>query len=73
MKIINNMDEYEILVEIYIEQELPKKAGKYIVKTKTSMGNIHRLECVVTIGREGKCHFHVNNQKVISWYKSNLF
>ena len=59
----------EQLFERNIEDKVPTKPGKYVVKTKTGMGNIHRLECNVTIDAKGKPHFHVTNQKVISWYE----
>jgi hypothetical protein len=59
----------EQLFERDINTSLPTKPGKYIVKTKTKMGNIHRLECNVTIDDKGHPHFHVTNQTVISWYE----
>jgi len=60
----------ETLIEHSIEDKVPTKPGKYIVKTKTGMGNIHRLECNVTIDLKGRPYFHVTNQKVISWYET---
>lgn len=60
----------EQLFEYKIEDKIPTEPGKYIVKTKTEIGNIHRLECNVTINAKGKPHFHITNQKVISWYYS---
>ena len=59
----------EQLFEYKVEDKTPTKPGKYIVKTKSAMGNIRRLECNVTIDDKGKPHFHVTNQKVISWYE----
>lgn len=59
----------ETLIERKIEDKVPTKPGKYIVKTKSAMGNIRRLECSVTIDGKGKTHFHVVNQTVISWYE----
>jgi len=43
---------------------LPTEEGKYIVETKTSMGNIHRLETLFD-GEKFLC----KNQKVIRWIK----
>jgi hypothetical protein len=41
---------------------LPKIPGKYIVETRTSMGNTHRLECNFS----GES-FSVTNQIVVKW------
>jgi hypothetical protein len=59
-------------IDVSLEQ--PAQAGKYLVKTRTSMGNTHRLEAGYTItkdqkkGKEKK-HFNVSNQIVTHWLK----
>lgn len=53
-------------IDISLEQ--PTTAGKYLVKTRTSMGNTHRLEANYTI-TNGKGHFGVTNQVVTHWLK----
>ena len=50
--------------------EMPTKAGKYVVKTKTSMGNSHKVECQCTI-TNNKASFNVTNQIVTHWLKEN--
>lgn len=56
-------------IDISLEQ--PKTAGKYLVKTRTSMGNTHRLETNYTI-TNGKGHFGVTNQIVTHWLKEDI-
>lgn len=51
---------------ISVKEKLPKKEGKYVVKTVTSMGNTHKVETFCTITK-GKAHFGVNNQIVTHW------
>lgn len=46
-------------------KEQPDKPGKYIVRTKTQMGN-NRFDCEWT----GK-HWSCNNQIVTEWLKEN--
>lgn len=53
---------------IDIEVEQPKEEGKYLVKTKTMMGNTHRVDCHCHINK-GKVHFNVTNQIVTHWLK----
>lgn len=59
-------------IDVSLEQ--PSVAGKYLVKTKTSMGNTHRLEAGYTITKDEKTgkekkHFNVSNQVVTNWLK----
>jgi hypothetical protein len=53
-------------IDISLEQ--PQVAGKYLVKTRTTMGNTHKLEAGYTI-TNGKGHFNVSNQVVTHWLK----
>jgi hypothetical protein len=59
---------------IDVSLELPTKAGKYLVKTRTTMGNTHRVDSTFSItkdvktGKEKK-HFNVSNQIVTHWLK----
>lgn len=45
---------------------LPNVAGWYIVRTRTSMGNTHRLDCYWN----GK-HWSCSNQTVTEWLNEN--
>lgn len=59
-------------IDVSLEQ--PKQVGKYLVKTKTSMGNIHRLEVGYTITKDEKTgkekhSFNLSNQVVTHWLK----
>lgn len=59
-------------IDITIEK--PKVAGKYLVRTQTTMGNVHRLEAGFTITKDEKTgkeksHFNVSNQIVTHWLK----
>jgi hypothetical protein len=58
-------------IDITIEK--PKVGGKYLVKTKTTMGNTHRLDATYTINIDAngkdKSHFNVSNQIVTHWLK----
>jgi hypothetical protein len=70
---------------IDINVEIPKVEGKYLVKTKTTMGNTHRLEATCTLKevlensralkgftiKVMKAHFNVSNQIVTHWLKEN--
>ena len=47
---------------------LPNVKGKYLVKSKTSMGNVQRLDAYLTI-TDGKAKFNVTNQIVTHWLK----
>lgn len=49
---------------------LPDVKGKYLVKTKTTMGNQQRLEAHLSI-TNGKASFNVTNQVVTHWLKEN--
>lgn len=42
--------------------DLPTNEGKYVVKTRTMTGNIHKVECYFN----GK-NFNVTNQVVFEW------
>jgi hypothetical protein len=53
---------------IEVSLGLPTKAGKYVVKTRTTMGNNHKVETGYTI-TNGKGHFNVSNQIVTHWLK----
>jgi len=53
---------------IDISLEKPPVAGKYVVKTRTTMGNTHKLEAGYTI-TNGRGHFNVSNQIVTHWLK----
>lgn len=55
---------------IELSNEKPTQSGKYLVKTKTTMGNTHRLDTTCTI-HDGKVHFSVTNQIVTHWLKEN--
>lgn len=59
-------------IDISLEQ--PTTAGKYLVKTRTTMGNTHKLEAGYTITKDEKTgkekrHFNVSNQVVTHWLK----
>ena len=57
-------------IDITIEQ--PTVNGKYLVKTKTGMGNERRLDADYTIQKvngKDKKTFHVSNQIVTHWLK----
>ena len=59
-------------IDVSLEQ--PKTAGKYLVKTRTSMGNTHRLDASFTITKDEKTNkekhsFNVSNQVVTHWLK----
>lgn len=47
---------------IQIDTILPLNPGKYILKTKTMAGNIHRVESYFN----GKA-FNITNQVIIAW------
>jgi hypothetical protein len=55
-------------IDVSLEQ--PQVAGKYLVKTRTTMGNTHKLESGYTI-TNGKGHFNVSNQIVTHWLKED--
>ena len=55
---------------IDVNKEIPAEAGKYLVKTRTTMGNTHKVECHCTITK-GKATFSVTNQIVTHWLKEN--
>jgi hypothetical protein len=57
-------------IDISLEQ--PKQAGKYLVKTRTMMGNTHKVEAIFSITKDEKTgkekkHFNVSNQVVTHW------
>ena len=59
-------------IDVSLEQ--PAQAGKYIVKTRTTMGNTHRVDAAYTITKDPntgkvKKHFNVSNQIVTHWLK----
>jgi hypothetical protein len=59
---------------IDINKEIPSVEGKYLVQTKTTMGNTHKLETMCTLKEDKgkmKAHFNVNNQIVTHWLKEN--
>lgn len=51
-------------IDINLQQ--PQVAGKYVVKTKTTMGFTRKLEANYSISN-GKGSFNVSNQKVTDW------
>lgn len=53
-------------IDVSLEQ--PKKAGKYVVKTRTTMGGTHKVEANYSI-TNNKGHFNVSNQIVTHWLK----
>jgi len=61
----NNID----FVKVSVDDELPKEDGKYIVFTKTPMGNGNILPCSVHFDKKGKAHWGCNNQIVTHWLK----
>lgn len=59
---------------IDVNQEMPSKEGKYLVKTSTTMGNSHKVECHCHIHEEKgkiKTKFNVTNQIVTHWLKED--
>lgn len=56
---------------IPVNDELPEKPGKYIVKTKTTMGNQNRFYARLHISGFKKT-WDVSNQVVTHWLKENL-
>jgi hypothetical protein len=58
----------EKFAKVSVIDEVPTENGKYIVFTKTGMGNVNVLETTVHI--KGKdVHWTCNNQKVTHWLK----
>lgn len=53
---------------ISVTDELPEKPGKYIVKTKTMMGNQNRFDARLHISGSKKT-WDVSNQVVTHWLK----
>jgi hypothetical protein len=51
---------------IEVSLGLPTQAGKYVVKTRTTMGNTNKVEAGFSI-TNGKGHFSVTNQIVTHW------
>lgn len=56
---------------ISVNDKLPKTPGKYIVKTKTMMGNQNRFDARLHISGSKKT-WDVSNQVVTHWLKENL-
>ena len=59
---------------IDITKEVPSVEGKFLVKTRTTMGNTHKLESHCTLKEDKgvvKAHFNVSNQIVTHWLKEN--
>ena len=57
---------------IDITKEIPSVEGKYLVQTKTLMGNTHRVDAICSLKQDKgtlKAHFNVNNQIVTHWLK----
>lgn len=50
-------------------RELPTKEGKYIVETKSMMGNTRRLEASCTINENGKVTWSFTNQTYVKHLK----
>ena len=53
---------------ISVTDELPEEQGKYIVKTKTMMGNQNRFDARLYISGSKKT-WDVSNQVVTHWLK----
>ena len=51
---------------ISIKDRLPNTEGKYIVKTKTNMGNVNRFDAIFHINGDKKT-FDVSNQVITHW------
>ena len=56
-------------VKINVEKALPTEDGKYIVFTKTKMGNGNIFECRYH-NKNGKPHWGCTNQIVTHWLNS---
>jgi hypothetical protein len=54
--------------KVSVDIETPSEEGKYIVFTKTGMGNQNVLEIAFHI-KSGKTHWGCNNQIVTHWLK----
>ena len=61
----NNID----FVKVSVDDELPKEDGKYIVFTKTPMGNVNIFQCSVHFDKKGRANWGCNNQIVTHWLK----
>lgn len=54
---------------ISVDDEMPRLPGKYIVKTRTMMGNILRFDARMHMTHYGKKTWDVSNQVVTHWLK----
>ena len=54
---------------ISVDNGLPETPGKYIVKTRTMMGNTLRLDATMCMTHYGKKTWAVSNQVVTHWLK----
>lgn len=52
--------------------EMPTIEGKYLVKTRTMMGNTHKVDSHCSINKKNnKASFNVSNQIVTHWLKED--
>ena len=51
---------------INVKERQPATEGKYLVKTKTTMGNVNRFDALLYINNT-KITWDVNNQVVTHW------
>ena len=56
---------------IFVNDKLPETPGKYIVKTKTMMGNENKFNARLHISGSKKT-WDVSNPVVTHWLKENL-
>lgn len=56
-------------LKVSVKDELPKEEGKYIVFTKTPLGNGNIFACAVHFDKKGKANWGCNNQIVTHWLK----
>jgi len=59
----------ETLIEFSLAEKKPPTSGKYLVKTRSLMGNIKLVECNVFVSKKN-VSFDLSNQTVISWYSN---
>ena len=54
---------------VSVDNEMPGLPGKYVVKTRTTMGNILRFDARMHMTDSGKKTWDVSNQVVTHWLK----
>lgn len=65
---LNCLEMEEKFVKKSVDTELPTEDGKYIVFTKTGMGNVNIIEILFDV-KNNKPHWGCNNQIVTHWLK----